>query len=77
MRVYATDGTAYWKLELTPVQAKRLDNGMMISCGLTIPRDCSYKQLEKLTRTLVSRAEYNHSGCLSRCTEHGDTMCQW
>ena len=96
MRVYAleivrdqrgiTIDKKYWKLELTMRQARRLDNGALISCGLTFGTGkypASPNELGKYAlacikaKSEVGYEAYQHSGCQSRCTLRGDDKCQW
>lgn len=72
----STQPTRYYKLILTPAQAKRVDNGALISCGLTAPGDVSSKWLQK-HGTEVSETAWKHSSCQSRCIMRGDDICQW
>ena len=79
MRIYATNNLTgqRFKLELTPAQARKHDNGALISCGLTIPDDMSEKTFNRLKPVLVDNTEYQHSGCQSKCKERGYSICQW
>ena len=78
-RVYAhdTEHDKYYKLLVSWQWMRRNDNGALISCGLDIPRDISRRQLAAVQHVEVSRDEWNHSGCLSRCILRGDSDCKW
>lgn len=79
MRVYIANrnnGREY-RVNLTPAQARRLDNGMLVSCGLSVPDDLSEKQFRRLKPVPVEKSEYLHSGCLSSCTLRGGAKCAW
>jgi hypothetical protein len=75
MIVYArqTDADRYFRLRLTQRQARRLDNGAMVSCGLAL----TGKQISRLDAEEMTKDEWNHSGCQSRCVMRGDNICQW
>ena len=79
MRVYIIDpeNAKYYRAELSRAQALRLDNGALISCGLTVGRDLSRRQLARLQVTEVTAEEWNHSGCQSSCTLRGAAKCSW
>lgn len=80
IRVYAIDKSTnparYYRLDLTRAQVMRVDNGALISCGLTAPDDVSSKWLRKYGQE-VPEVEYSHSGCLSSCIMRGGAKCQW
>lgn len=80
MRIYAqdksTNQTRYYKLDLTQKQARRVDNGALISCGLTAPDDVSSRWLKKHGAE-VTQEEWNHSGCQSSCVLRGQENCSW
>lgn len=80
MRIYAKDNSTrparYYRLYLTRRQIMRVDNGALISCGLTAPDDVSSKWLQK-HGTEVPEMEWRHSGCLSSCIMRGAEKCNW
>lgn len=71
----------YYRATVSPIWARRHDNGHMISCGLSCPDDLSTRSLQALVRrgqaVPISHDEWNHSGCQSRCIRRGDALCQW
>lgn len=77
--IYARHGDKHYKLVLSHDQAVKYDNGVMISCGLTIPEDMP----ETALRWLISRHraaevtydEWNHSGCKSSFVMRGGAEC--
>ena len=75
MRIYAQTEQTYYKVNLSPRQVRKYDNGTVISCGLTIPRDAPFSLLKNAA--VVSKDEWNHSSCQSRCKNRGDSTCQW
>ena len=83
MTIYARDNDSqlHYKLTVTPEWARKHDNGALVSCGLTIPDDLSVRSLAVLMRmgkaVIVPKAEWDHSGCQSRCIQRGDDKCQW
>lgn len=76
MIVYGKRGNEYYKMTLTHKEAKRLDNGAMVSCGITAP-DCIDKWVKTGKASVVTKEQWNHSGCQSRCVLRGDDKCQW
>lgn len=80
VKIYARDNSTrparYYRLNLTITQAKRIDNGAMISCGLNAPEDVTSKWLQK-HGVEVPEIEWKHSGCQSSCILRGGTICQW
>lgn len=79
MIVYAfndMDRTAY-RCNLSLAQARKYDNGHLISIGLEIGKDITPKQLQRFHRVEVSWDDWKHSGCQSRCVRRGDDICQW
>ncbi len=81
IRVYATRYDTRYRLSLTRGEAECLDNGALFSCGLTVGKDLTQVKLDQLIRAgravEVTREEWQHSGCQSRCTLRGDSICQW
>lgn len=79
MRIYIKNGARYYRADVTPQWARYHDNGALISCGLIVPDSLSAEAFKRLgSRAVeVSRDDYNHSGCLSRCVRRGDNTCQW
>lgn len=80
LTVFARDNstrpTRYYMLRLTQRQARRVDNGALISCGLTAPGDVSSAWLQKHGKE-VSETAWKHSGCQSKCILRGNDTCQW
>jgi hypothetical protein len=74
------NGKAY-QLSLSQAQARKYDNGALISCGLRAPDDIS----ESAMRWLISHGraveipmeQARHSACQSYCVLRGDDKCQW
>lgn len=81
MRVYATDGEKFYRLDVSVAWADKHDNGAIISCGLRVGEDFSVSQLHSLMThgkaREVSESEYDHSGCQSSCVMRGDKKCRW
>lgn len=79
--LYTPDYATAWKLNLTPRQAARVDNGRMISCGLTLGEDVQPSTLKRWVKAGIAKptdaATEKHSGCQSRCILRGDSLCQW
>lgn len=80
MIVYAKDESTrparYYKLNLTRRQVMRVDNGALISCGLTAPKDVSSKWVQQHGEE-VPEQTWKHSGCLSSCVLRGNNKCGW
>lgn len=59
---------------------RRLDNGHMVSIGLT-DEDVSATRLRRWeARGMVNEItfeEWNHSSCQSSCAKRGDKTCAW
>jgi len=76
-----SDYTLAWQANLTPRQIARVDNGRLISCGLTLGEDLKESTLKTWIRkgiaSPVDPEKANHSGCQSRCILRGDSLCQW
>jgi hypothetical protein len=64
------------RLSLTRRQVMRVDNGALISCGLTAPKDVSSKWVQK-HGVEVSETTYKHSSCQSSCVLRGNDRCGW
>jgi len=81
IKVTARCGNAHYRLDLSPAQVRKYDNGALISCGLTIPDDMPIRALNWLVRHkrahVISAETANHSGCQSYCILRGDDHCQW
>ena len=68
----------YYLVGMTPGQAVRYDNGMLVSCGLTVGEgNFTRKVFARLPKRPITKEAWNHSGCQSRCTLRGDTKCGW
>jgi hypothetical protein len=74
---FSEEQGVYYRLRLTPRQARRLDNGHLFSIGLEIGKDISRDRIVTLKGERVSRDDWNHSGCQSSCTRRGDDRCGW
>ena len=74
MRIYIRSADQYYRYDASPRWAKEHDNGALVSCGLTVGE--SLKSVPRMA-VKVSKAEWNHSSCLSRCKDRGDNICQW
>jgi len=86
MRVYARDSTVtpsrYYRLALTLTQAKRWNNGIMVSIGLIVGEyGFTKRSLARLIKAGQAKAvdfdEWNHSGCQSSCVRRGGVHCSW
>jgi len=70
-----------YEANLTARQYARHDNGAMISCGLSAPRDISARLLSRWVSSGTAREipfdKWNHSGCQSACKLRGDAECRW
>lgn len=71
----------YYRATLSLRQARRHDNGALISCGLSVPDDLRPSTLASWLKKGIAREishdEWNHSGCQSYCKRRGDTECRW
>ena len=82
MKVSIADNGNFYSAPLAAILRRGIDNGALISCGLTVGRDgFTRRMMDELIRLGVaqpiSKEAYNHSGCQSRCTLRGDDKCQW
>lgn len=85
MRIYIVDRLqnppTHYRANLTMAQAKRHDNGALISIGLAVDKDLRPSTLRKWlkdgTAVACSHEEWNHSGCLSSCVNRGAETCHW
>lgn len=85
--VYAQDKTKpgapkYYRVRLTPRQATRWNNGMLVSIGLIVGEfGFTASSLARLQRAgaaqEVTQDEWNHSGCQSSCIRRGNARCGW
>lgn len=77
--VYAQDEERgeYWRLSLSLRQYRKHDNGAMISCGLSVPKDISRNALRYCSPVAVTKEQWNHSGCQSSCVLRGAATCRW
>ena len=78
---YDEERDEYWRVNLTRRQYRRVDNGAMISCGLTIPHDTKGKMsratFDRLPKQAVTREQWQHAGCQSSCVLRGGQTCRW
>lgn len=81
MMITIRDGETFYKASVTAQWANKHDNGALISCGLAVGENLTRTSLNILIRQkrayLISKEDYNHSGCQSRCIRRGDSICQW
>jgi serine/threonine protein phosphatase PrpC len=68
----------YYRLAESPVSTE----GFGVSCGLTLGCDgFTERMLDDLIRrglaTEITKEEWLHSGCQSRCVRRGDATCGW
>ncbi len=81
----------YWFYDASVAWVRRHDNGVIVSCGLTVGEKSSYsgkaylsettfdrmKKTEKKNLRAVTLDEWNHSGCQSQCVLRGNPTCRW
>lgn len=82
MRISIRNGNDYYFADVTRVWAIKHDNGVLISCGLTVGENgftlAMFKRLARNGQlTQVSQETWNHSGCQSGCVLRGDAECRW
>jgi hypothetical protein len=81
MRITIRDGEKFYRAIVSPQWAARNDNGALVSCGLSVPESLRPAQLRALIARKqaqeITREDWNHSGCQSRCVRRGDPTCQW
>lgn len=81
--VYVQDKAmnSYVLASLTVRQYRRLDNGVMVSCGLSVPEDVSRETVARWVKRgrarQVTYDEWNHGGCQSSCVTRGGSKCRW
>lgn len=81
--IYVTDKerNKYYIARPTLSQAKRLDNGHLISIGLIVGEDIGRRTIRRWvsngTAREIDRESWNHSGCQSSCKRRGDSTCSW
>lgn len=69
----------YYRATIPVSVARRVDNGVMVSCGLTVGVDKVPLDdwIWKGWAVEVSKDEWNHSGCQSECVLRGGKSCRW
>lgn len=75
----------FYYVDLTLGQARRHDNGALISCGLTVVPDWENgfhastlrRWIKQGIAREINRDEWSHSGCQSSCVRRGATVCRW
>lgn len=80
MNITIRHGDTYYRASVSLAWARRHDNGALVSCGLTVGENLSlqaFRRLRPAQLTVITKEQYNHSGCQSRCKLRGDTICQW
>lgn len=79
--VYARLHGRFFKLRLADRFYRRLDNGRMVSIGLTDEDGISLQRLRRWeARGVACEVEFDewtHSSCQSSCTRRGDPACLW
>ena len=72
------DHNKFYLVRLTERQVKRLNNGALVSLGLTVGANgFTRKEFDRLPKTEISYDEWNHSGCQSSCIRRGHSTCRW
>lgn len=71
------EANKYYRVTMSKAKAAFYDNGALVSCGLIVPDELPRRAFAQLPKTEIDVTTWKHSGCQSRCTERGDSRCQW
>jgi len=83
MALYVMDfeGQRAWKVKPSLAWIKANDNGHLVSIGLVLGADVSWRKLRRWLATgFAKRCDYqeaNHSACQSSCVKRGGKECRW
>lgn len=79
IRVTVQDKTAgkYYSVRVSVAVAEKHNNYALVSCGWTVDEDLPRRAFLRMEREEITREQWTHSSCQSRCLLRGHDKCQW
>lgn len=69
------DSTVFFRVTLQPVSLR--NEYAPVSCGLVRSITWIKRMVKMRKAVIVTKDEWNHSGCLSSCIRRGGQSCRW
>lgn len=69
------DSTVYFRVAMEPTSLR--NEYAPVSCGIVRSTTWIKRMVTQRKATIVTKDEWNHSGCQSSCIRRGGQSCRW